>query len=251
MMNVKKSKSNKQANVNERECSNSCILLCNANSVNGPFKPSLIAALSEMDKKGDPLPVVICLTESKLKENGPPAPSLASFGYRSPENYIRTFDNQAGHSASGGVTVYVHENVGFTRRQDLEQKEIEIVWVEIFRAGLMHLHPGEKLLLGVVYRTPSLFQSRSQKLQWQLIRNNIQTATQQHEEYGPTLVIGDWNLKSLDNDGESLFTDFVDELVLSVLSPQTIKSHGEELNGTAERTISAFVLLMTCAARLR
>jgi len=49
---------------------NNSFLLCNANGVNGRFRGTLKVALSEMQRNNEPLPLAICITESKLKEGG-------------------------------------------------------------------------------------------------------------------------------------------------------------------------------------
>ena len=161
-----------------------------------------------MKDKSEKLPLAICITETKLKEGGCGPPNLSGFGYGMPFSYIRVFDDDhTRHCASGGVSVYISESAGSRRRDDLEQKEVEIVWCGGLEARAASAVPGEKLLLGVLYRSPSDFQGRKQKEQWELIRNNINTAMEKHQEEGPVLVVGDWNLKTLQDKAPNSFEE--------------------------------------------
>jgi hypothetical protein len=195
----------------KQECSS--VLLCNANGINGRFKATLIQSLKAMQDEAKQLPLAICITESKLQTGFSP-PNLSSFHYSSSNNFIRPW------GAGGGITVYIHDDYGCSRRDELESKDVEIVWIELHKP-LLHLHPDEPLLLGVVYRTPRDFPNRSQQSQWQKIKSNITNAISSFEQKGPVLVVGDWNLKSLaaatsSNDG---FDSFIDEKYLHILAP--------------------------------
>ena len=88
------------------------------------------------------------------------------------------------------------------------------MWVEVWKPGMLQLYPREKLLLGVLYRSPSDFQGRKQKEQWELIRNNINTAMEKHHEEGPVLVVRDWNLKTLQDKAPNSFDSFLDDISL-------------------------------------
>jgi hypothetical protein len=197
--------------------SNSNILLCNANGINGKFRGQLFQSLNLMEKEGT-IPLAICITECKLNEHAK-APDLSSFGYSSPFNHVRSFTNDnKRHSASGGVTVYVHKSVGCSRRSDLENKDVEIVWVELLRPQL-HLHPAESLLLGVAYRPPTNSTGIPQLQQWQLMKSNISNALSSFDNKGPILVLGDWNTKTLNSIDPDSFDSFVDDHFLHVLTP--------------------------------
>jgi hypothetical protein len=201
------------ARVHDHRSFDNSVLLFNANSI---FRMS--SALRQSLQAMSRVPILICVTESKLKEGGYDAPDLSGFGYNKPLNYIRPQGADC-KIASGGVTVYVRSDIGHQRRQDLEQKEVEVVWLEIWKPGLLRFYPGDRLLLGVLYRTPSPFQGRSQQDQWRMIEKNIMNALHQHEDNGPVLVLADWNLKSLEEVAPNAFDQMIDECNITVLAP--------------------------------
>ena len=84
---------------------------------------------------------------------------------------------------------------------------------------MLPFYPGEKLLLGVLYRTPSKFQNRQQREQFEQIKNNISNAIEKFDDQGPVLVIGDWNRKSLEDAAPEALENFVDDSALEVLEP--------------------------------
>ena len=122
---------------------------------------------------------------------------------------------------------------------------MEIVWVELWRPGLLHLYPGDKLLLGTVYRTPNNINGRNQKQQWEVISNNIKEALQKHQDEGPVLIVGDWNIKTLNYVAPDAFDDFVDESGFSLLLPHIIRSLSSALLLEAVQMTSASAHLTT------
>ena len=116
------------------------------------------------------------------------------------------------------MSIYIHNSIGKRRREDLEQKDVEIVWVELWRPGFC-TSPGDKLLLGTVYRTPNNINGRNQKQQWEVISNNIKEALQKHQDEGPVLIVGAWNFKTLNYVAPDILTTSLDESGLSPHSP--------------------------------
>ena len=82
---------------------------------------------------------IICITESHLDE-------LVTNEQLKISGYSKDVIRKDRNSFGGGVLVYVSENLYFTRRNDLEFPNGELVWLEI-------CFPNYKILLCVVYRT--------------------------------------------------------------------------------------------------
>ena len=67
---------------------------------------------------------IIGISKTKFNENHKTESFLID-GYQIPFRRDRLFNN------GGGLAIYVKQNVNCTRRMDLEDDDIEIIWLEI------------------------------------------------------------------------------------------------------------------------
>ena len=74
---------------------------------------------------------------------------------------------------------------------------MEIVWVELWRPELLAPLPRRSASSRTVRCTPNNISGRNQKHQREMISNNIKEALQKHQDEGPALIVGDWNIKTL------------------------------------------------------
>ncbi len=70
------------------------------------------------------------ISESNLKSHHPDS-SFSIQGYQKPFRRDR-------EGAGGGLLVYVKEEVSCTRRNELESKEIDCIWTEIYPKTINH-----------------------------------------------------------------------------------------------------------------
>ena len=92
--------------------------------------------------------------------------------------------------AGGGIAIYVNEVLIVKRRSDLEDKEIEAVWLE-----LCPFKSKRKLILGGIYRPPNSVKIFDSKLGM-----NFENVSLLNLE---TIIVGDFNIDYLSNDYNS------------------------------------------------
>ena len=88
--------------------------------------------------------------------------------------------------AGGGIAIYVHEVLEVKRRSDLEDKDIEAVWLE-----LCPFKSKRKLILGGIYRPPNSVKIFESKLGM-----NFENVSLLNLE---TIIVGDFNIDYLSN----------------------------------------------------
>ena len=123
----------------------------------------LTTELSEFD--------ILAFTETWLNPSVP-TNDLTIDSYRIPERKDRPGDSH------GGVILYVKNNIHYTRRQDLELRGVESIWIEL---TLKHKH----ILFGVFYRPPN-----SEAVTFSEIEDWINLAV----DSGDIIITGDFNL---------------------------------------------------------
>ena len=129
---------------------------------------------------------VICLTETHLP-NSTSDLSLPGF-----QNIL--CKNRTGKTG-GGVAVYASDQIGITRKADLEIPGLELMWVRI-KAGL------NIFLLGVCYRPPN-----AKADFWQQLQDSVDLAKQTGIKN--ILLTGDFNADLPTPEGHNL-KDFTD-----------------------------------------
>ena len=92
--------------------------------------------------------------------------------------------------AGGGIAIYVNQVLNAKRRSDVEDKEIEVVWLE-----LCPFKSKRKLLLGGIYRPANTGKDSDSKLGM-----NFESVSLLNLE---TIILGDFNIDYLDNAGNS------------------------------------------------
>ena len=92
--------------------------------------------------------------------------------------------------AGGGIAIYVNEVLEAKRRSDLEDKDIEAVWLE-----LCPFKSKRKLILGGIYRPPNSVKIFDCKLGM-----NFESVSLLNLE---TIIVGDLNIDYLSNDYNS------------------------------------------------
>ena len=64
------------------------------------------------------------------------------------QNFQKPFQKDRIHNNYGGIIIYAKENIACKRRQDLENNQIESIWVELTLES-------KSILLGLFYRPPN------------------------------------------------------------------------------------------------
>ena len=89
--------------------------------------------------------------------------------------------DRVGSRKGGGVIVYVNDELNFKRRTDLENSELEVIWLEV-----CPFKSKRPILFGTIYRPPSYNKDMDLKLQ-----RNLEAVYPLNKE---TILIGDFNL---------------------------------------------------------
>ena len=99
----------------------------------------------------------------------------------------------------GGVGVYVSDEISWVRRLDLENEDIEVLWIEI------HPKCSKGILIASVYRPPDSSKHLNKDFN-KLFDNMLTKALSELKE---TILLGDMNANFLDNkdnrDPKSIF----------------------------------------------
>ena len=83
------------------------------------------------------------------------------------------------HSAHGGVAIYIRDSLAFTRRDDLEFDNLELLWVEVQL-------PSTNILVGSLYRPPN-----APNNMWLDIQDNLDLV--RDTVHFPIFLLGDGN----------------------------------------------------------
>lgn len=94
--------------------------------------------------------------------------------------------DRPGVKQGGGILAYVNFKLKENRRIDLEEKEIETLWLDIFP-----FNSKRPLLVGALYRPPSSNVDIDSR-----IERNIENAYLQNRG---TIIVGDFNINYLDH----------------------------------------------------
>ncbi|XP_067017110.1 uncharacterized protein [Acropora muricata] len=98
--------------------------------------------------------------------------------------YVMYRKDRPGVKQGGGILAYVNFKLKENRRIDLEEKEIETLWLDIFP-----FNSKRPLLVGALYRPPSSNVDIDSR-----IEKNIENAYLQNRE---TIIVGDFNINYL------------------------------------------------------
>ena len=145
----------------------------------------LTTELSEFD--------ILAFTETWLNPSVP-TNDLTIDSYRIPERKDRPGDSH------GGVILYVKNNIHYTRRQDLELRGVESIWIEL---TLKHKH----ILFGVFYRPPN-----SEAVIFSAIEDSINLAVD--SGVNDIIITGDFNLNMQNVQSARKITSLCEQLSL-------------------------------------
>ena len=145
----------------------------------------LTTELSEFD--------ILAFTETWLNPSVPTI-DLTIDSYRIPERKDRPGDSH------GGVILYVKNNIHYTRRQDLELRGVESIWIEL---TLKHKH----ILFGVFYRPPN-----SEAVIFSAIEDSINLAVD--SGVNNIIITGDFNLNMQNVQSARKITSLCEQLSL-------------------------------------
>ena len=123
-----------------------------------------------------------------------PTNDLTIDSYRIPERKDRPGDSH------GGVILYVKNNIHYTRRQDLELRGVESIWIEL---TLKHKH----ILFGVFYRPPN-----SEAVIFSAIEDSINLAVD--SGVNDIIITGDFNLNMQNVQSARKITSLCEQLSL-------------------------------------
>ena len=145
----------------------------------------LTTELSEFD--------ILAFTETWLNPSVP-TNDLTIYSYRIPERKDRPGDSH------GGVILYVKNNIHYTRRQNLELRGVESIWIEL---TLKHKH----ILFGVFYRPPN-----SEAVIFSAIEDSINLAVD--SGVNDIIITGDFNLNMQNVQSARKITSLCEQLSL-------------------------------------
>ena len=104
----------------------------------------------------------------------------------------------------GGTAVYIKENINYTRREDLENDNVEGIWLEVY------VKHSKSFIVGIIYRPPS----SSKHISKNFDKTFLNTIKKINREKKETLILGDFNCNYLDNKD---CTNFKEQLSLNGL----------------------------------
>lgn len=161
---VDRTESDSSPNTNTESDSLSSIKIAhtNINSIRNKIE-HISAELSDYD--------IICVSETKLNASIPTSQILID-GYMEPIRKDRVTNS------GGGLAIYLKNNIYFTRRLDLENNNIESIWIEIHSLK-------NKSLLGLFYRPPN-----SANEFWDYFEETLENASDHNLDL---LILGDFN----------------------------------------------------------
>lgn len=125
---------------------------------------------------------------------------LSSFVYIDGYNFERKDRNGKG----GGVAVYIKEGIDYIRREDLENNNVEGIWLEII------VKHSKSFIVGIIYRPPISSKHISKNFDETLL-NTVSNINKENKEL---LILGDFNCNYLD---KKHCTDLKEQLKLNGL----------------------------------
>ena len=111
----------------------------------------------------------------------------------------------------GGIGIYVHNDIQFKRRQDLDifNEDIECMCIELISKSVSHI-------ISVIYRPPN--QSKIRFIDdMAVLLNRISTEKKQ------CILLGDFNINMLDYNTHSFVNNFIDMMATFSFYPQIVK----------------------------
>ena len=189
------------SNLNILNCSKSSlsVIHCNIRSIQANFD-SMHNMLTELKFPF----LVIGLSETKLQEGKNPILNINLNGY--------SFISQPSKTCSGGVGMYIRENLSYFLRNDLNfsTSEFESIWIELQN------NKGKNILISVFYRHPNssldIFLDKFYKI--------IDNISKQNKL---CIIMGDFNINLLNCDSHSLTQDYINTLNSYSFQPTIIK----------------------------
>ena len=128
-------------------------------------------------KSGSPQVDILFLTETFLK------PDIPDVLYAVPGFSIHRHDRVS--RCGGGVLVFVNDDLKLKRRDDLEDLDLEVIWLEVFP-----FKSNRSLFISGIYRPPWYSLADDTRLE-----KNIEQAYLLNKEL---ILLGDWNIHALD-----------------------------------------------------
>lgn len=115
-----------------------------------------------------------------------------------------SFERKDRDGKGGGVGVYIKNGTDYTRRLDLETKQVEGIWLEI------KIKKSKSFIIGIIYRPPKNSKHISKNFD-EIFLNTISKISNENKEL---LITGDFNCNYLN---KKQCTDFKDDLKLTGL----------------------------------
>ena len=169
---------------------------------------------------------IITISETWLTENDSDNNFLIN-GYQNP--FRRDRQAQNGAIGYGGVLAWVSNNIACKRRSDLEQPDIEAMWLEL-RSN------NNKFLLCVAYRAPGM----QNILFWEKMQESINLINS--HDILKIMIAGDLNADPNTPAGACM-SDFVqtNEMYIHINVPTRITSHSQTILDQFISNVSNFV----------
>ena len=158
-------------------------------------------------KSGSPQVDILFLTETFLKPDNP------DVLYAVPGFSIHRHDRVS--RCGGGVLVFVNDDLKLKRRDDLEDLDLEVIWLEVFP-----FKSNRSLFISGIYRPPWYSLADDTRLE-----KNIEQAYLLNNEL---ILLGDWNINALDrlkfkkhHLSKGLLAMNLNQLVLEITRPMS------------------------------
>ena len=139
---------------------------------------------------------ILCLSETKLKDVHPDS-FFEINGYQKP------FHKDRKHNAGDGILVYVKNGVSCKRRPDLENEQLECIWIEIKPVK------SKAFLVGHTYRPPN------SGIIWnEIFENCLENVLREEKEM---YLLGDINRDLLNSQINKAWSDYIEPFGLTQL----------------------------------
>ena len=133
---------------------------------------------------------VLCLTELFLNK------IISSTVFNIPGFTFLRKDRHRG--SGGGVGIYIRQEINFTRRQDLEDPEMESIFIEISAKN------SKPFIIGCIYRPPDSSKHLPKNF-GTILSTKLQKIDDEKKE---TIIVGDLNIDYLNNDHQTMKDTF-------------------------------------------
>jgi exonuclease III len=124
--------------------------------------------------------------------------------HKLPSSFINiwgyVFERRDRNDHGGGVGIYIKQGIQYLRRYDLENDEVEGIWIEFKQSN------AKNFIVGIIYRPPDTSKHLSKNFENSFI-NCIKKITSETKE---CIILGDININYLNDECHKKFKEMID-----------------------------------------